>query len=245
MSNQNELWEKYSKTKDENIRKELIVSYLKLVNYIAGRINMDVGHFIEFEDLVSSGVLGLIDAIDKYKLEFNTKFETYASLRIRGAILDDLRKKDWIPRKLRTKYKEILVAREMLENEFGREPTDDEIRSTCKMTKEEYTKIISKTQGAKILSIEEFMESTGDIFSINQEKKLGNPEEEFNRLEKKETIEKALKELTQKEKYVISLYYFDDLTLKEISKVLEVTESRVSQIHTKALKKLEKKLERN
>ncbi len=237
------LWKQYDKTKDFEIRQKLIINYLDLVKFVAGRVSLQVGNYIDYDDLVSFGTFGLIDAIDKYDYNMGNKFETYASLRIRGSIFDNIRKQDWLPRSIRQKSRLLQNAFTEFEDENGREPTDKELANILNMSVEQVNEILIKTRASNFISIDEYMEQNNDEMPVNDRvKQLNAPEKELDKKELTKTLSEAIDKLTEKEKYVISLYYFDDLTLKEISKVLEVSESRVSQIHSKALFKLENKL---
>ncbi len=243
MTEIDKLWIKYSKTKDFEIRQTLIVNYLSLVKFVAGRVSLQVGNYIEYDDLVSFGTFGLIDAIDKYDYSLGNKFETYASLRIRGAILDNIRKQDWVPRSIRQKTKQLQNAYVQFENEHGRDPSDKELAAMLGMTVEQVDEVLAKTKINNFISLDEYVEQNNDeLPNSSSIRQLNLPEKELDKKEMIKELSAAIEKLTEKEKYVVSLYYFDDLTLKEISKVLEVSESRVSQIHSKALFKLENKL---
>ena len=239
----NMLWIEYSKDKNLQIREEIILEYAPLVKIVAGRLSMYLGYNVEYDDLVGYGIFGLIDAIDKFDYEKGIKFETYASLRIRGAILDQIRKMDWIPRSLRQKQKKIDTAMTKLESEYGRVPTDSELADELGISEDEYISWQGQAKVTNIVSLDEFMESGGEK-SSNAVKAAAfeQPEAVIEKNEIKEILMETLELLTEKEKKVILLYYYEDLTLKEISKVLEVSESRVSQLHTKALQKMKTKL---
>lgn len=243
MTDIDKLWIKYSKTKDFDIRQELIINYLDLVKFVAGRVNLQVGNYIDYDDLVSYGTFGLIDAIDKFDYSMGNKFETYASLRIRGAILDNIRKQDWVPRSVRQKTKQIRNAYTEFENEHGREPNDSELSQRAGMSVDEVNDVLAKSKINNFVSLDEYSEQNNDELPFfSDSRQLNVPEKELDRKEIVKELSQAIEKLTEKEKYVISLYYFDDLTLKEISKILEVSESRISQIHSKALFKLENRL---
>ncbi len=239
----NKLWESYVKTKSSSIREQIIIEYAPLVKFVAGRLSMYLGYNVEYDDLVSYGIFGLIDAIDKFDYGKGIKFETYASLRIRGAILDQIRKMDWIPRSLRQKQKKIDVAMSKIEAKLGRPATDEEIAKELGISEEEYINWQGQANVSNVVSLDEFMEASGDK-GIEPTKHVPyeQPETVAEKEELKKLIVEALEDLTDKEKKVVVLYYYEELTLKEISKVLEVTESRVSQLHTKALQKMKVKL---
>lgn len=242
-SEKNKLWESYSKNNSPAIREKIIIEYAPLVKFVAGRLSMYLGYNVEYDDLVSYGIFGLIDAIDKFDYGKGIKFETYASLRIRGAILDQIRKMDWIPRSLRQKQKRIEAAITKVESELGRAATDEEIAKEIGISEEEYINWQGQANVTNVVSLDEFMEASGDK-GIEPTKNVPyeQPEEVAEKAELKKKIVEALEDLTDKEKKVVLLYYYEELTLKEISKVLEVTESRVSQLHTKALQKMKIKL---
>ena len=230
------LWVDYARTKDPGIREKIILEYAPLVKVVAGRLHMYLGSNVEYEELVSYGIFGLIDAIDK--------FETYASLRIRGAILDQIRKMDWIPRTIRKKQKQIESVIRQVELEKGREATDEEIAQGLGITQEEYTDWQSSMKITGIVSLNEYLEQGSDISGDGRQisRHFAEPESVIEQQELKVKLADALELLTEKEKKVIVLYYYEDLTLKEISNILEVSESRVSQLHTKGLSKMKKKL---
>ena len=237
------LWEDYSRLKSSETREKLILEYVPLVKLVAGRLNMYLGYNVEFDDLVGYGVFGLIDAIDKFDLSKGYKFETYASLRIRGAILDQIRKMDWIPRSLRQKQKKIDSAINELENSMGRTPTDSEVAKHLGITENEYDTWQGQAKVSNIVSLDEFVESAGERkVDPVRSKRAEQPEEMVERSEIKRILMETLEVLTEKEKTVVMLYYYEELTLKEISRILEVSESRVSQLHTKALGKMKNRL---
>lgn len=242
-SGKNRLWESYSKTHAPEIREKLIVEYAPLVKIIAGRLSMYLGYNVEYEDLVSYGIFGLIDAIDKFDYEKGIKFETYASLRIRGAILDHIRKMDWIPRTLRQRQKKIDSALTKLEKELGRAATDEEIAKELGISIDEFYAWEGQVQSSGLISLEECLEQGTEIKTAAEEKnRFEEPEEVVEKQELKEILMKALDSLTEKERKVILLYYYEELTVKEVSMIMEVSESRVSQLHTKALQKMRLKL---
>lgn len=233
------LWEQYKSTKDMSLKEQLIIEYAQLVKYVAGRLNMYLGNNVEFEDLCGYGVFGLIDAIDKFDFEKGVKFETYASLRIRGSILDNIRKMDWIPRSIRKKQKAIDLAISKLESELNRPITDDEISKELQISTDEYYKWINQTKALYLSSLDEFVEQGGEgrIEPVSNSS-LSQPEEMVEAGELKELLLKSIDSLSEKEKKVIILYYYEELTLKEISSIMGVSESRISQLHTKSLSKM-------
>lgn len=237
------LWNEYRKKPTQEIREQLILAYAQLVKLVAGRLSMYLGHNVEYDDLVSYGIFGLIDAIDKYDLAKNVKFETYASLRIRGAILDQIRKMDWIPRTVRQRQKKIDEAIKVIEMRTGKTASDEEIALELGVSDEELVNWQSQLKVTNVVSLSEF-EETGQepVTETVNRNRFSQPEEVVQESELKQTLMEALDVLTEKERRVIELYYYEDLTLKEISLLLEVSESRVSQLHTKALLKMRKKM---
>lgn len=237
------LWDDYKRTGASEIREKLILEYAPLVKLVAGRLSMYLGYNVDYEDLVSYGIFGLIDAIDKFDMLKDVKFETYASLRIRGSILDQIRKMDWIPRTVRQRQRQIDAAIHEIESSTGRTATDEEIASKLGITDEEYTNWQSQMKVTGVVSLEEFTEAGSEIPSERYGSgHIEGPEEALEKSELKQMLAEALQMLTEKEQKVVLLYYYEDLTLKEISNILDVSESRVSQLHTKALQKLKQKL---
>lgn len=236
------LWDRYQKTKLPELREQLILEYANVVNLVAGRLSMYLGYTVEYDDLVGYGIFGLIDAIDKYDADKNVKFETYASLRIRGSILDQIRKMDWIPRTLRQKQKRMEAAVSKLEAAYGRPASDDEIASELGISRDEYEGWRSEAEFTNMISLDDYLEqgSEGRMESLNSQ--FEQPENAIQKQELKEMLVEALQKLTENEQKVITLYYYEELTLKEISQILSVSESRVSQLHTKALQKIKDRL---
>lgn len=239
------LLEEYAQTRSPETREKIILEFAPLVKVVAGRLSMYLGYNVEYEDLVSYGIFGLIDAIDKFDCFKEVKFETYASLRIRGAILDQIRKMDWIPRTIRQKQKKIESVIKEIEQSTGHAASDEEIARGLGLTDDEYLDWQSQMKITGVISLNEYMEQGSDVsqeYGKTTSSHFESPEE---RVEKKElalVLGEALELLTDKERKVITLYYYEELTLKEISNVLEVTESRVSQLHTKALQKMKVKM---
>ncbi|MCM1495331.1 MAG: FliA/WhiG family RNA polymerase sigma factor [Bacteroides sp.] len=237
------LWAAYSKKRDPATREELIMEYVPLVKVVSGRLSMYLGYTVEYDDLVSYGIFGLIDAIDKFDYEKGIKFETYASLRIRGSILDQIRKMDWIPRSVRQKQKQMEQAITKIETEENRIATDEEVARELNISIDEYFNWQGQTKITNIASIDEFVEQGIEVKAFDSARNAQNePERVYEQEEIKELVAGSLERLTEKERMVVVLYYYEELTLKEISKVLEVSESRVSQLHTKALQKMKQVL---
>ncbi len=239
------LWRDYARLGSADLREKLILEYAPLVKIVAGRLSMYLGYNVEYDDLVSYGIFGLIDAIDKYDHTKQNKFETYASLRIRGEILDQIRKMDWIPRTVRQKQKQIDTAMREFEAEHGRQATDDELAVALGISGDEYLEWQSQLKVTNVVSLNEFMESGSDVPNgRGASSHFAQPDEAYEEGELKEVLIEALDLLPEKEKLVIQLYYYEEMTLKEIAAVLEVSESRVSQLHTKALGRMKTKMGR-
>ena len=237
------LWEEYTRLKTSELREKLILEYAPLVKLVAGRLSMYLGYNVEYEDLVSYGIFGLIDAIDKFDMDKEVKFETYASLRIRGSILDQIRKLDWIPRTIRQRQKQIDNAMKELEQQNKRPPSDTELAAHLGISEDELLDWQNQVKADNIISLNEYIEQGNDIKADKSKSSaFDTPEGVMEKSELKEMLLDALELLTEKEKKVILLYYYEELTLKEISHVLEVSESRVSQLHTKALQKMKTKM---
>lgn len=243
-SGRKKLWEEYTRTKSAELREKIIIEYAPLVKVVAGRLSMYLGYNVEYDDLVSYGIFGLIDAIDKFDPAKEVKFETYASLRIRGTILDQIRKMDWIPRTIRQKQKQIDAAMKEIEAEKGACATEGEIADRLGISQEEYLDLQGQMKVTNLISLNEYLDQGGS--EVPNEKggssQFHTPEEVVEREELKNVLESALELLTEKERKVITLYYYEDLTLKEISRILEVSESRVSQLHTRGLQKMKDKM---
>ena len=235
-----------SKKVTNNQKKKIIKEYAPLVKFIAQRIAVRLPANIELDDLLSAGVIGLMDAIDKYDPARDTKFKTYAEFRIRGAILDELRAQDWIPRSMREKAKNIERAFSRLEQKLGRNVTEDEAARELGMELEEFQGALSQCKSISLVSLDEVGSfADGDrksLLGLLESEKGSNPMVRLAGAELKDVVAKAIEELPEKQRLVLSLYYYEDLNLKEIGQVLEVTESRVSQLHTQAVIRLRSKL---
>ena len=239
------LLEDYAKNRGADVREKLIIEYAPLVKVVAGRLSMYLGYNVEFEDLYSYGIFGLIDAIDKFDNLKDVKFETYASLRIRGSILDQIRKMDWIPRTIRQKQKKIDAVIHEIESTKGHVATDEEIAQALGITDDEYSEWQSQMKITGLVSLDEFVESGADVASSPSSQTTAHflsPEESIDKKELTEKLSEALSGLSEKEQQIITLYYYEEMTLKEIAQTLEVSESRISQLHTRALKKMKDKL---
>lgn len=234
-----QLWKEYKETADFEAREQLLKEYLPLVKYAAGRLAMNLPSNVETSDLESFGFFGLLDALEKFDANRNIKFQTYASTRIRGAIIDGLRSMDWVPRSTRSKLKRLENQVYRLTNELGRNPSDSEVAAALELSSTEYYKLLTEIKGINIFSLDETVAAdlSGEnlkILDLVVDSQL-TPDQQIVEHENFAELTAAVEQLTQREQLVLSLYYHEELTLKEIGHVLEVSESRVSQIHTKAI----------
>ncbi len=231
---------------DGKLRDQLIMDYAPLIRFVAQRIASRLPSSIDIDDLISAGVIGLMDAIEKYDPSRDNKFKTYAEFRIRGAILDELRSQDWVPRSVRDKAKKIERTYAELEQRFGRAVSDQELSDALGVSLEEYYNMVAKVKAVTLLSVDELTgPNQNDRKSLLECLENTNSKNPFTQLKSKglrQILMKNIEELPEKQKLVLSLYYYEDLNLKEIGSILEVTESRVSQLHTQAVEKLRTKL---
>jgi len=234
-------WKKYKENGDRESKEKIIIEYIELVKIIAGRLYVNYNGNVDYDDLVSYGILGLIDAIDKFDLSKNVKFETYANIRIRGAIVDQMRNLDWIPRSIRQKYKKVEDAVKKLQNIYGDDIKDEYLAKEMNVSLEELYEILNDISGLVVVSLDEFLQN-GKNFDISSGSKEINPQEALEKKESEKLIKEVIENLPEKEKKVISLYYYSELTYKEIANVIGISESRVSQLHTSAIAKLKIKL---
>lgn len=236
----------YRNTVEPHIKDEIILEYAPLVKYIAQKIASRLPSNIELDDLISCGVIGLMDAIEKFDSSRDNKFKTYAEFRIRGAILDELRSQDWVPRSVREKAKIVEKAYAKLDKEFGRPATDEEMCTELQCSMDEFHELINKSKSVSLMNIDDAAAmSKGDkklMVSLMETSRSANPQTAVGYKRAQEVIKEGIKTLPEKQRLVLSLYYFEDLNLKEIGQVLDVTESRVSQLHTQAIIKLKAKL---
>jgi len=240
-------WEKYVKTKDQQEKNKLIIHYLPLVKATAARLSVSLPAHINIDDLISSGVFGLISAIERYKPGLGTKFKSFSNLRIYGSMLDELRNLDWVPRSIRSKSRQLQEAYNAVQQQKGRFALDSEVADFLGVTAEEFTDMISKTKIVTIISLDAKIynnksNNAGSFSDVVEDKKTLTAHFKLSKKETKEILVNAIEELSKQEKIVLTLYYFDELTLKEIGEVLSVTESRVSQIHSKAIHRLKARL---
>ncbi len=232
-----ELWMSYKQNGDQLAKDELIIHYISLVKIIAGRLYVDYNHNVEYDDIVSYGIIGLIDAIEKYDPDKKNKFETYANFRIKGAVIDQLRSLDWIPRSLRQKYREYENAINAVITEKGGEYTEHDIAVKLGITDDELSKLSSELTNFSIVSLEEKFDNKSE-FDIKTEYREYQPEKVMMDNELKKALAEGIDTLKDRERTIISLYYYEKLTYREISELVGISESRISQIHTKAITKL-------
>jgi RNA polymerase sigma factor FliA len=243
MDRRQKLWIEFKRNGSENARQELITEYAYLAKYAVDRLNLSPAGALSYEDLVGHAVVGLIDAIEKFDLERNVKFETYALTRIRGEVIDIIRSLDWTPRSVRrneTMLRDVFVRLEM---ELNRPPNDIEVASKLGIEVTDLERIIADVGQSAVLSLDEIMTSGGDI-SNKEIDEFDDPARYTQRTEQKRLLARAIEDLPERERTVIALYYYENLTQKEIAAVLEVTESRICQIHTKAVLRMAGKLSR-
>ncbi len=241
-----ELWTRYKQERSRELRDKLIIQYSPLVKYVAGRVAVGLPHSVEQSDLVSYGVFGLIDAIEKFDLERGYKFETYAISRIKGAILDELRSIDWVPRSVRSKARSIERAYATLEAQSHRAPTDAEVASELGLNDKQFQSALSQISFVGVAALDEMLSggdrgesiTLGDTVADANEGPMGVYEVE----EMRQTLAHSINQMPEREKIVLTLYYYEGLTLAEIGRVLGVTESRVCQIHTKAVLQLKSRI---
>lgn len=223
------LWLKYKEAKTVELRNEIAEYYLPLVKIVCGRLAVSLPQHLDKDDLLSSGFFGLLDAIDRFDITRNIKFETYAGVRIRGAMIDYLRSKDWIPVSVRQKIRKYEQTVCRLENEFGRPATDEELAEALEVSLEELQTLVNQCNSATVIPLEDYLKTdTAEVVDTN-------PANSTEMFELKETLAKAIERLPERERIVVSLYYYEEMTLKEISLVLHLTEARISQLHTKAI----------
>jgi RNA polymerase sigma factor FliA len=248
MSSLDNLWREFKESGSKIAKDKLLVEYSYLVKFIANRLAINLPPSVDRGDLISSGVLGLIKAVETFEPERGFKFETYAGHKIRGAILDELRALDWVPRSVRQRSRELQKVFAVLENRLGRIPYDDEVCKEMNITIGEYESLLTEVTPTTIISLEEAMPERGSdakelrIVDSIEDPGSSNPLKELGFIEVKEILKDTIANLPEKEKLVVALYHYEELTLKEIGVVLDITESRVSQIHSKAILKLRSKL---
>ena len=244
-----ELWRKYKETGDQRAREQLVLAFSPLVKYVAGRMSTGLPAHVEESDLISYGLLGLISAIERFDPSREIKFETFAMTRIKGSIIDELRSLDWVPRSVRAKAREIERANSKLEHRLHRAPTDQEVADELGLTMEEFQDALTRISNSSVIALDELWtlsDSSGDQVSLLdtiQDPDAVDPAQAMDVTETKDRLAESIARLPEREKLVIALYYYENLTLREIGEVLGVTESRVSQLHTKAVLRLKSALQ--
>ncbi|MFO7819722.1 MAG: FliA/WhiG family RNA polymerase sigma factor [Halanaerobacter sp.] len=236
------LWAKYKEDGSQSAREELILKYVPLVKHLVGKVIISIPDKYSFDDLVNYGILGLMDALERFDYQRGIKFSTYAVPRIKGSIYDEVRKDDWVPQSVRKKSKQFTTALMKLEDQLGRKPTDEEIREELDLTIQQYQKMLSEINIPENISLEKIISfkdnDTLTIKDLVKDSKDEEPAQVFDYNKMKEILGSAIDKLPQKEKLVVSLYYYEDLTLTEIGKIMELTTARISQLHTKAIFRL-------
>jgi RNA polymerase sigma factor for flagellar operon FliA len=244
-----DLWRRYKEDGDEKARERLVLAFSPLVKYVAGRMSSGLPSHVEESDLISYGLLGLISAIERFEPAREIKFETFAITRIKGSIIDELRSMDWVPRSVRTKAREIERANAKLEHQLHRAPNDQEMADALEVSVEEFQESLVRISNSSVVALDELWtvsDSSGDQVSLLntlQDPEAVDPAEELDTSEMKDRLAEAIAKLPEREKLVVALYYYENLTLREIGEVLGVTESRVSQLHTKAVLRLKSRLQ--
>ena len=244
-----DLWKRYKDGGDDTARERLVVAYSPMVKFVAGRLGAGLPSHVEDADLISYGLVGLIGAIERFEPERGIKFETFAMTRIRGAIIDELRSLDWVPRSVRSRAREIETAQAKLEHELQRAPTEAELASKLNLTEAELQSALLEIANSSVYALDELWtvsDSSGDQVSLLDtiaDESAADPQEALASTEVKDLLTEAIGGLPEREQLVVALYYYENLTLREIGEVLGVTESRVSQLHTKAVMRLKSSLQ--
>jgi RNA polymerase sigma factor for flagellar operon FliA len=241
------LWRRYTERDDAHARDRLILTYAPLVKYVAGRMRSALPPHVDEADLISYGLVGLISAVERFDPARRVKFETYAATRIKGAIIDELRALDWVPRSVRSRARQIERAIAELEAKLGRAPTDEEIAAKIGIALDELEESLTDISRSSIAALDELWSVSGEgdqvsLLDTIEDPGSVRPAEVFDEAEVKEALADAISRLPEREKLVVTLYYYEELTLREIGEVLGVTESRVSQLHTKAVLRLKSRI---
>jgi RNA polymerase sigma factor for flagellar operon FliA len=246
-----DLWRRHRSDGDDRARDQLVIAYSPLVKFIAGRMASGLPAHVEEADLVSYGLLGLIGAIERYEPERDVKFETFAAARVKGSIIDELRSLDWVPRSIRSRAKQIEQANAALEARLGRAPTEEEMAERLGLTLDEFRDALLAIGNSSVLALDDlwaFADPEGggqtSILDTIRDPDAADPEIEAQTAELKARLAEAIESLAERERLVIALYYYENLTLREIGEILGVTESRVSQLHTKAVLALRSRFHR-
>ncbi|GAB3906807.1 FliA/WhiG family RNA polymerase sigma factor [Kibdelosporangium lantanae] len=239
------LWREFGKEREHRLRDRLVLHYAPLVKYVAGRVGTGLPAHVDVGDLVQSGIFGLVDAIEKFEPERGLKFETYAMQRIRGAILDELRSQDWVPRSVRSRARELERAMERLGARLQRQPLDTELAAEMGIKVEELSELYAQLQLTSVVALDELVAAgrgTASLAETLPDEAAEDPVASLVDLDNRRQLARAIEQLTERDRVVVTLYYFENLTLAEIGKVLGVTESRVCQLHTRAVLRLRAKL---
>ncbi|MBE1464741.1 FliA/WhiG family RNA polymerase sigma factor [Kibdelosporangium phytohabitans] len=239
------LWTEYGKERDQPLRDRLVLHYAPLVKYVAGRVGTGLPAHVDVGDLIQSGIFGLVDAIEKFEPERGLKFETYAMQRIRGAILDDLRQQDWVPRSVRGRAREVERALERLGAKLQRQPTDLELATELDISVKDLHELYAQLQLTSVVALDELVAAgrgTASLAETLPDEGAEDPVATLVDLDNRRQLAGAIEQLAERDRIVVTLYYFENLTLAEIGKVLGVTESRVCQLHTRAVLRLRAKL---
>ena len=246
-----DLWRRYKEDGDAGARERLVVAYSPMVKFVAGRLGAGLPSHVDDADLISYGLMGLIGAIERFEPERGIKFETFAMTRIRGAIIDELRSLDWVPRSVRSRAREIEAAQSKLEHELQRAPTEEELASKLGIDEDELQSSLLEIANSSVYALDELWtvsDSSGDQVSLLdtiKDPRADDPQESLDSSEIKDRLTDAIGSLPEREQLVVALYYYENLTLREIGEVLGVTESRVSQLHTKAVMRLKSHLQQD
>jgi len=244
-----DLWRRYKENGDPRARERLVLAYSPLVKYVAGRMSSGLPAHVEEADLISYGLLGLISAIERFEPAREIRFETFAITRIKGSIIDELRSLDWVPRSVRAKAREIERANAKLEHKLHRAPTDQEMAAELEVELEDFQESLMRISNSSVVALDELWtvsDSSGDQVSLLdtiQDESAADPAQEMDLTDMKDRLADSIARLPEREKLVVALYYYENLTLREIGEVLGVTESRVSQLHTKAVLRLKSRLQ--
>jgi RNA polymerase sigma factor for flagellar operon FliA len=244
-----ELWRRYKEDGDKHAREQLVLAFSPLVKYVAGRMSSGLPAHVEESDLISYGLLGLISAIERFDPGREIKFETFAMTRIKGSIIDELRSLDWVPRSVRARARQIEKANAKLEHQLHRAPTDQEVADELDMSIDEFQDSLTRISNSSVVALDELWtlsDASGDQVSLLdtiQDPDAIDPSAAMDATEMKDRLAEAIARLPEREKLVVALYYYENLTLREIGEVLGVTESRVSQLHTKAVLRLKSALQ--
>ncbi|WP_025684948.1 FliA/WhiG family RNA polymerase sigma factor [Paenibacillus maysiensis] len=244
--NHSGLWEQWKEHGDKEAKKQLIEKYLHIVEYVSGRLAVGLPKNVSKDDLASNGVMGLIDALEKFDYERGLQFETYASWRVRGAILDGLRQGDWVPRSVREKAKKIEDAYQHLEQRYLRTVSDEEMSHYLDVSEKEFQNMIQEVAVMSIVSLEDPIreEESETRLSLLVDEKAKNPDHKVNEFTLRDALAHGIDKLTEKERIVVSLLYYEDLSLSEIAEVMSLSPSRISQLHSKAILRLRATLDK-